>query len=122
MLYPFILFFIFLLVMPFSIAQIMPNRKWLIGYSICFATLAFLLYHNHLTTPIERRGNGVVYFFANAAACLFYTSGIVGIINRTIVLYLRLKGYRINIWMTLGLFFIDSILVVFIFILLLENY
>ncbi len=32
-------FFILLLTIPFVIAQIMPNRKWLIAYTIFFGTL-----------------------------------------------------------------------------------
>ncbi|MDZ8080422.1 MAG: hypothetical protein RMY36_021330 [Nostoc sp. SerVER01] len=82
-------FFILLLTIPFVIAQIMPNSKWLIAYTIFFGTLAILLYYNHITTPINRRGDGFSYAFGIAGACLFNTSIIVGIINRTIVLYFK---------------------------------
>lgn len=81
-----IVFFILLLTIPFLIAQIMPNIKWLIGYAIFLGTLAIWLYYEHITTPTYRQGNGFSYAFGIVAACLFNTSIIVGIINRAIVL------------------------------------
>jgi hypothetical protein len=48
MIYSLILLFLLFLSIPFAIAQIMPNKKWLIAYAIFFWTLAILLYYNHL--------------------------------------------------------------------------
>ncbi|MEH2105725.1 hypothetical protein [Nostoc sp.] len=117
-----ILLFISLLTIPFLIAQVMPNRKWLIAYAIFFGTLAICLYYNHVTTPIERRGNGFSYAFGIADACLFYTSGIVGILNRAIVLYLKSIAYTMKIWFIASIVILDAILIILIFIALLTYY
>lgn len=108
--------FIFLTIIPFVIAQIMPDKKWLIAYAIFFGTLAIALYYNHLTTPINRREDSFSYAFVIAGACLFDTSIIVGIINRAIVLYLRSIDFTIDILLILSLVLLDAILLVLIFI------
>jgi len=117
-----IVFFILLLIIPFIIAQIMPNIKWLIAYAIFFGTLAIWLYYEHITTPTYRQGNGFSYAFGIASACLFDTSIIVGIINRAIVLYFQSIGYTIKIWFIISLFFLDLMLIVLIFPALLTVY
>ncbi|MEH2087581.1 hypothetical protein [Nostoc sp.] len=117
-----ILFFILLLIIPFIIAMIMPNIKWLIGYAICFGTLAIWLYYEHITTPSYQQGNGFSYAFGIAAASLFDTSIIVGIINKSIVLYFKSRGYTINIWLIVNLVFLDLMLIVLIFPALLTVY
>ncbi|ODG97478.1 hypothetical protein A4S05_13345 [Nostoc sp. KVJ20] len=89
----------------------MPNSKWLIGYAICFGTFAISEYYNHLTTPIEQRGNGFVYAWAMLANYLINTSGTVGIIDRAIVLYCKSRGYKINIWFIVNIIFLDWMLV-----------
>ncbi|ODG98159.1 hypothetical protein A4S05_10665 [Nostoc sp. KVJ20] len=122
MIYSLIVFFLLLLTIPFVIAQIMPNKKWLIAYTIFFGTLAIALYYNHLTTPTYRQGNGFSYAFGIAGACLFDTSIIVGIINRAIVLYFRSIGYTIKIWFIISLFFLDLMLIALIFPALLTVY
>ncbi|MFN6519528.1 MAG: hypothetical protein RMY29_034235 [Nostoc sp. CreGUA01] len=114
-----ILFFILVLTIPFIIAQLMPNTKWLIAYTIFFGTLAALLYYDHITTPINRRGNGFSYAFALFAIYLFHTSIVVGIINRSIVLYFKSIGFTINIWFIVGLVLLDAMLIVFILFVLL---
>ncbi|MEH1811039.1 MAG: hypothetical protein V7K26_00635 [Nostoc sp.] len=106
-----ILVFILAVIIPFFIAQIMPNSKWLIGYAICFGTFAISQYYNHLTTPIEQRGNGFVYAWAMLANYLINTSGTVGIIDRAIVLYFKSRGYKINIWFIVNIIFLDWMLV-----------
>ncbi|OKH40691.1 hypothetical protein FACHB389_06710 [Nostoc calcicola FACHB-389] len=92
--------------------------------SLCyfFGTLAILLYYNHVTTPINRRGNGFFYAFVIAAACLFYTSIFVGIINRSIVLYFKSIDFTINIWFLVSLVLLNAILIVLIFLGLLTVY
>ncbi|QMS90324.1 hypothetical protein HUN01_23080 [Nostoc edaphicum CCNP1411] len=117
-----IVLFILCLAIPFVIAQIMPNKKWLIAYTIFFGTLAIALYYNHLTTPINERGNGFSYAFGIAAACLFDTSIIVGIINRAIVLHLKSINFTINIWLIVSLILLDAILIVLIFLGLMTVY
>ncbi len=117
-----ILFFILVLTIPFIIAQLMPNTKCLIAYTIVFGTLAIWLYYEHITTPTYKQGNGFSYLFGIAAASLFDTSIIVGIINRIIVLYLKSLGYRINPWFIVSLVLLDAMLVVLIFPALLEVY
>jgi hypothetical protein len=111
-----ILLFLMFLAIPFAIAQIMPNQKWLIAYTIFFGTLAIALYYNHLTTPINRRGNGFSYAFGIAAACLFNTSIIVGIINRATVLYLRSINVTMNIWLIVSLVLLNLMLIVLMFL------
>ncbi|MBD2533359.1 hypothetical protein H6G97_28880 [Nostoc flagelliforme FACHB-838] len=111
-----ILLFLLFLAIPFAIAQIMPNKKWLIAYTIFFGTLAIVLYYEHITTPINRRGDGFSYIFGKVAACLFYTSIIVGIINRATVLYLRSINVTINIWLIVSLVLLNVILIVLMFI------
>ena len=113
-LYSFILLFLFFLTIPFAIAQIMPNKKWLIAYAIFFGTLAILLYYNHLATPINRRGDGFSYAFGIACACLFDTSIVVGIINRAIVLHLKSIDFTIDIWVIVSLVLLNAILLVLI--------
>lgn len=117
-----IIFFILLLITPFIIAQIMPNSKWLIAYTVFFGTLAIVLYYNHITTPINRRGNGFSDAFGRVAACLFYTSIIVGIINRAIVLYFKSIDFTINIWFIVSLVFLNLMLIALIFPALLTVY
>ncbi|MEH2347002.1 MAG: hypothetical protein V7K55_03190 [Nostoc sp.] len=117
-----IVFFILVLTIPFIIAQIMPNRKWLIAYTVFFGTLAIVLYYNHITTPINQRGNGFSYAFGITAACLSYTSIIVGIINRAIVLYFKSIDFTINIWFIVSLVLLDAILIALIFLGLLTVY
>lgn len=117
-----IVFFILLLTIPFLIAQIMPNIKWLIGYAIYFGTLAIWLYYEHITTPTYRQGNGFSYAFGIVGVCLFNTSIIVGIINRAIVLYLKSRRYTMNIWFIVSLVFLDLMLIVLIFPALLRVY
>ncbi|WP_334843476.1 hypothetical protein [Nostoc sp.] len=111
-----ILLFLLFLAIPFAIAQIMPNKKWLIAYTIFFGTLAIVLYYEHITTPINRRGDGFSYIFGKVAACLFYTSIIVGIINRATVLYLRSTNVTINIWLIVSLVLLNLILIVLMFL------
>ncbi|MCC5645651.1 hypothetical protein LC607_22440 [Nostoc sp. CHAB 5824] len=111
-----ILLFLMFLAIPFAIAQIMPNKKWLIAYTIFFGTLAIALYYNHLTTPSYRQGNGFSYIFGKAAACLFNTSIIVGIINRATVLYLRSINVTINIWLIVSLILLNLILIILMFL------
>ncbi|MDZ8091837.1 MAG: hypothetical protein RMZ42_07820 [Nostoc sp. DedQUE05] len=106
-----LLFFILATIIPFFLAQIMPNSKWLIGYAICFGSFVVSEYYNHLTTPIEQRANGFVYALAMLANYLINTSGTLGIIDRAIVLYFKSRGYKINIWLIVNIIFLDFMLV-----------
>ncbi|RCJ23499.1 hypothetical protein A6S26_02880 [Nostoc sp. ATCC 43529] len=115
-------FFLLVLIIPFVIAQIMPNTKCLIAYTLVFGTLAIWLYYEHITTPTYKHGNGFSYLFGITAASLFDTSIIVGIINKAIVLYFKSEGYTINIWLIVSLVLLDVMLIVLIFPALLELY
>lgn len=106
-----VLLFILALIIPFFIAQMMPTMKWLIVYTITFGTLALLQHYNHLTTPSEQRGNGFVYLLGVGLIRFIYTSGVVGIINRAIVLYYKSRGYRINLLFIFNIITLDFMLI-----------
>ncbi|MBN4001182.1 hypothetical protein [Nostoc sp. LPT] len=106
-----ILVFILGMIIPFFLAQIMPNSKWLIGYAVCFGIFVLFIHYEHLTTPSERRGNGFVYAWAVLMTRLIYTSGSVGIINRAVVLAYKSRGYKINIWFIVNIIFLDWMLI-----------
>ncbi len=96
----------------------MPNMKWLIIYALFFGTLAIYLYYEHETTPNERRGNGFSYAFATALIYLISISGIIGIVNRAVILFLKSGGYKINILFIINILIIDMILIYIAFLVL----
>ncbi|OUL35583.1 hypothetical protein BV372_10645 [Nostoc sp. T09] len=111
-----VLLFILALIIPFFIAQMMPTVKWLIIYTISFGTLALLQHYKHLTTPSEQRGNGFAYLLGVGLIRFIYTSGVVGIINRAIILNYTSRGYRINIWFIVYIITLDVMLIYIAFL------
>ncbi|RCJ42183.1 hypothetical protein A6770_08200 [Nostoc minutum NIES-26] len=113
---PLILTFVLGLIIPFCLAQIMPNMKWLIAYAFSFGTLATYLHYDHLTRPIERQGNGFVYLFATALIYLISLSGIIGIVNRSVILFLKSEGYKINILFIINILCLDVMIIYIAFL------
>ncbi len=112
---------IFVLFLPFVIAQLIPTWKWLMAYFLAFSTavtiilLAILhLIEQTISSGKDLPGRGLGEGFIFILVYLFAVSGMSGIISKAIFLYMESRSITVLKWATL-LIPMLSILVTFIF-------
>lgn len=86
---PFFLFFALFYVIPFLIGSLLPNKKWLVIYTVIILTLtAYTLYDLH-QTPEAKRFDGPGGVFSLIFSILLVWGTYAGIIGRWLTLLLN---------------------------------
>lgn len=77
---------------PFLIALVMPNKKWLATWAVFLVMIIAYIYNDYRHTPINARGAGEwVGIILYSVLCFGCT---VGVVTRGVALYLQAVGWR----------------------------